>query len=275
MKWNVMHLLYCDETNMEEKPGDFLVYGGLMVDGEKALKLSSAIDSVRGDHKVPDSYNLKFNPGPEGFDHDKFISLKQDVLQEAAHHDVQLLVYVILHDVAKSPDEARRNGINTVCYHFNSLLRRIDDVGVVLIDRFNDNGNIIDGHLRQKFMTGVVGMPYSENIRLQNIVGFHLSAVGQSHFPSIVDVALGSLRFAINAHTRNRTNHIGTAGKLIGLIAPLFEREDNGDVAELSFLFSPKVVQVSTYRERYQSLKMFLAANGLTTAQKITGQRQY
>jgi hypothetical protein len=215
-----LHLFYCDETNLERRAGDFLIYGGLMIDGATAVDFSAAMDELRARHKVPRDYHLKFNPSPAGFSHPQFIALKREVLELAARFGARLVVYVILHDIATSPDEARRNGINTVCYHFDCILNRVGGAGLVLIDRFNDAGNAVDAHLRDKFTIGLTGMPYSAEMRLSNIVGFHYSAIGQSHFPSIVDVALGSLRFAINAHTRAQAAHLATANTLLGDSVP-------------------------------------------------------
>jgi len=142
-----MHLLYCDESNLEERAGDFLLYGGLMVDGARAGDLSAAIDQIRLRHGVPRNYLLKFNPGPKGFSNEKFIALKRDVLAAAHEHGAQLLVYAVLHDIANNPDDARRKGINTVTYHFHCAMGRIKSgPGLVLIDRFNDEGNVIDQH---------------------------------------------------------------------------------------------------------------------------------
>lgn len=146
----------------------------------------------------------------------------------------------------------------------------------MLIDRFNDAGNAVDAHLRDKFTIGLTGLPYSAEMRLPNIVGFHYSAIGQSHFPSIVDVVLGSLRFAINAHTRGQTEHHRTAEALLGLLSPLFWRATPGDpVPELGFQFSPKVVRAAKYRATYEGLKAFLEAGGVPTAQKITDTPMY
>lgn len=202
--------------------------------------------------------------------------MKKEVLETAAAFGARLVVYTILHDIALDPDTARRNGINTVCYHFDCILNRLGEAGLVLIDRFNDEGNAIDAHLRDKFMVGVTGLPYSQEMRLTNITGFHYSAIGQSHFPSVVDVALGSLRFAINAHTRGATGLQATAKTLLGLLSPLFWRQNNGQpVPELGFLFSPKVVKLAKYRAKYQGLKEFLAEAGISTLQEITDQRTY
>lgn len=272
-----MRMLYCDETNLEERAGDFLIYGGLMIDTAQAGALSDAINALRIRRRVPEDYRLKFNPGPEGFTHQQFIDLKREVIETASAHGAQIIVYLILHDIANDPDEARRNGINTVCYHFHRILvGSVDDYGMVLIDRFNDAGNQIDAHLRDKFMIGITGLPFTPRKRLSRIVGFHYSAIGQSHYPSIVDVVLGSLRFAINAHTRGEDQRRATARELIGLVNPMMWRfRDNNDIPEFAFTFRPQAIRIAAYREQYQSLKEFLATNGMVIAQEITDQRQY
>lgn len=69
-----MHLFYCDETNLEEQADDFLIYGGLIIEGSTAKRFSEEIDELRARHRVPRDYRLKFNPGPEGFTHEQFSS---------------------------------------------------------------------------------------------------------------------------------------------------------------------------------------------------------
>ena len=41
-----LHLFYCDETNLEERAGDFLIYGGLVIDG--AMNRPGSV----GDHQL-------------------------------------------------------------------------------------------------------------------------------------------------------------------------------------------------------------------------------
>ncbi len=271
-----MYLLYCDETNLEERNSDFLIYGGLIIPDGQAGDYSRAIDDIRHKFGVDRNYRLKFNPGPEGMDHSSFLNLKESVIQCSIDFGAQLICYLILHDIARGADEARRNGINTVCYHFDCILNRKKDSGLVLIDRFNDAGNQIDSHLRDKFTIGLQGMPYSKEMRLHNIVGFHYSAIGQSHFPSVVDVVLGSIRFAINAYTRSDERNLKSAKKIISLVSPLIWRDEKqGKIPELGICFSPKTINVPRYRSQYEGLQGFLAENGMETEQVITGERRY
>ncbi|MHB1117824.1 DUF3800 domain-containing protein [Sideroxydans sp.] len=269
-----MYMLYCDESNLEEKDNDFFVYGGLVINGEAAQSLSLAIDSIRRTFKVPQRFVLKFNPGPEHLSHQDFIALKQAIVEAAIAHECIFLASMILHNVATSPAEARRNEINRICYHYDCFLSRPQSHGLVLIDRFEDKK--IDGHLRDKFTTGITGLPYSKELRLERIVGFHYSAIGQSHFGSIIDIVLGSFRFAVNAFTRHDEEKIESANHLLTILSPLFLREGSDDaVSEISLFFSPKTIKSVKYRNMYSALASFLSDNGIKAAQKITNERTY
>lgn len=269
-----MYLLYCDESNLEKKDNDFFVYGGLVVEAEAARSLSFAVDAIRKSAKIPKEFVLKFNPGPGHLSHQDFIALKQAVIEAAIEHGCLFLASLILHNVATSPDDARRNEINRICYHYDCYLNRPDSHGLVLIDRFEDKK--IDGHLREKFSIGITGLPYSKEHRLDRIVGFHYAAIGQSHFGSIVDIILGSLRFAVNAFTRQDNAKLDTANALLEILSPLFFREDaSGKVSEISLFFSPKTIKSDKYRKIYYDLASYLSEHGIVPAQTITNERTY
>jgi hypothetical protein len=70
-----MYLLYCDETNLEERAGDFFTYGGIAIPGDVAQALSQEIDDIRAKFGVPRDFRLKFNPGPKHLSHDEFVAL--------------------------------------------------------------------------------------------------------------------------------------------------------------------------------------------------------
>lgn len=267
-----MHLLYCDETNFQKVSGDFFVYGGLAISSAAAGQLTSEIERIRRVMNVPRDYLLKFNPGPEGFSHDEFIQLKRGVIQAAIQNECRLLVNLLLHDVARSSDIARRNGINTLAYHFDCYLNRPKVPGLMLIDRFNDKQ--IDDQLRSKLVVGLTRqLPYGKELRLNHIVGYHFSAIGQSHFSSVVDVVIGSLRFAINAFTQKNDAHSKSAGEILRQLAPLFYREEgvspSNVVHPISLWFSPKEVRVPAYRARYLAIKSHPAEHGIVATQSV------
>lgn len=268
-----MRFLYCDESNLDKKDFDFFVYGGLAIDAAQAAALSAAIEKIRVDAGVPRDFILKFNPGPTHFTHAQFIELKQAVIAAAVAHGSTFLTSLILHNVASSPEEARRNEINRLCLNFHYCLNIANEFGLVLIDQFHDK--MIDGHLREKFLIGATKLPYPPHeIRFTRILGFHYAAIGQSHFGSLVDIVLGSFRFAVNAFTRGQTGNLETAGKMLQMISPMFYRP-HGKVSELSLFFSPKIIRAHSYRKKYSDLKDFLASHGIEAEQEITDERNY
>lgn len=267
-----MYLLYCDETNFQKLSGDFFVYGGIVIDGAKAGTLADALSKIRKSYDVPNEFLVKFNPGPQHLSHADFIGLKQAYIAAAAENDVLLLVNLLLHDIATSSDDARRFGINTLCYHFDCYLHRPKAPGLVLIDRFNDKK--LDDQLKEKAAIGLTGpIAYSGEKKLKYIIGYHLSSIGQSHFCSLVDVVIGSLRFAINAFTQGKEEHMDSAGAILNQLSPLFFREGKppgntkAAVDLISFWFSPAKVSVAKYREKYLALRDFLQAQGIEIEQ--------
>jgi Protein of unknown function (DUF3800) len=269
-----MYLLYCDESNLQKKDYDFFVYGGLVVEGQAAHLLSLEIDKIRKKMNISKDFLLKFNPGPPSLDHRKFITVKEEIIKAAISYKCIFLTSLILHNVATSPDVARRKEINRICLHYDRYIERLKSHGLVLIDRFEDKE--VDAHLREKFSIGITGpdLPFSKEFRLKNIAGFHYAAIGQSHFVSITDIILGSFRFAINAFTRKEEEKLATAGHILKLLSPLFYRKHNSKcVSELSLFFSPKDVKITEYRNMYKDLASFLSENGIPVAQKFAKER--
>lgn len=268
-----MYLLYCDETNFQKLSGDFFVYGGIAVKGDKAKELADELAAIRHAFGVEPEFVLKFNPGPDEMAHQEFINLKKAYMAAAVKHEVKLLVNLLLHDIATNSDEARRNGINTLCFHFDCLLGRDKSPGVVLIDRFNDKK--LDQHLTEKVSIGLTGnFPFSGAMKINNIVGYHIASIGQSHFCSLVDVVLGSLRFSINAFTQNKKEHEKSARLILQQLSPLFFREKGGisngeKVHPISLCFSPKDVRHPKYREMYIALREYFEVNGIGIEQSI------
>ena len=264
-----MHLLYCDESNLEHRAGDFLLYAGIMIPADSAGALSQRIDELRVAAGLAPDVRLKFNPRPEGLTHQQFLELKRAIIGAAAEHECKMLAYAVLHDLAGDPDNARRFGINTVCYHFHCALNRIDAKGVVLIDRFNDANNEIESHLKDKMAFGI-RLPHRNNpTRLSNIVGFHYSAVGQSHFTTLIDILVSSLRYAINIHTRGENNR-DNAISILQILSPLFYRYENSDlIPDIGFCFSPMNVRSERFHGLYTSLQQFLREGGIDSSQTI------
>lgn len=265
-----MYLLYADESNLDAATTEFFVYGGIAVPTSNASTLSQNIEELRTEAKVPRDFQLKFNPAPPKTDHADFAALKQAIVEAAIESECVLLANLILHKIAGDPDEARRTSINTVSYHFNCFLHRADQYGLVLIDQFTDHQ--IAPQLRERFAIGLTGMPYSKELRLDKILGFHYSAIGQAHFTSLIDIVIGSFRYAVNSFSTQRRED--SARLIFSLLSPLFYRaKDDRRVDTIGLQFNPVAVKARQYRDRYQELKDFFGECGIEMAQEITSQR--
>ena len=80
-----MYLLYCDETNLEERENDFFVYGGIAIPANNALSLSHEINDIRTRSGIAREYLLKFNPSPENLSHQEFIPVKQSIIEATVY----------------------------------------------------------------------------------------------------------------------------------------------------------------------------------------------
>ena len=119
-----MYLMYSDESNLEAQDNTFFIYGGIIIDADKAKDLSDKVQRIRGRCGIPSTFVLKFKPKPSGIEETKFIECKQKIIQAAIDSECYLSLSLIHHGVARNPVNARRNEINRVAYHFNCFLRR-------------------------------------------------------------------------------------------------------------------------------------------------------
>lgn len=267
-----MYLLYTDETNIDPADSTLFIYGGIAIACDKAHDISTTIDIQKAANGYKPQDKLKFNTREcMHIDYNRQRTLKQKVIQCAVKHDAILFLSLLNHKIATSPEDARINEINRICYHFNCFLNRVNDYGIVLVDTFQGAG--LTEHLREKFNIGVTGLPYTHTLRLDRILGFHVASIGTSHFSSVIDIVIGSVRYAINGFLDPKKNK--TAQTLLQQVAPLFYRESNGTVSELSIFYSPKIIKTKSFLEEYQKVDTFLSSLGIETQQKPTDERTY
>ena len=264
-----MYLLYTDETNVDPTTTDFFVYCGVAINTNQAEALSKGISSLRAKHGYKREDVLKFNTVERAAQiaPSTHRLIKQEVMELAAQHEVRLFASMILHNVATSPDDARRNEINRIVYHFDCFLHREKESGLVLVDTFTDGQ--LNNILREKFTVGLKDMPYSKVMPLERILGYHVATVGSSHFCSVIDIVLGALRFAINS--RKDTTKKSVIDQLLKQVSPLCIRDTDGSVSDLSLFFSPKAIKVPAYRAEYQGLKDLFTSAGMPPSQEISG----
>lgn len=261
-----MHLLYTDEVNMDSETTEFFVYAGVAIPEESAQGLSSALDKLRTKHGYRPEDPLKFNTHerPDHISADTHRDIKRDVVAAAVEHSVRLFASFILHEIATSPEEARRNEINRICYHFDCFLASEKSCGLVLIDTFQEKK--LTGILREKFAVGLRGLPYTNPYRLQRVLGFHLATIGSSNFSSVIDIVLGSLRYAVNS--LGDPSREVVSKQLVAQLSPLCITDPSGKVSELSIFYNPKTIRVTKYLDKYKALHDFLSSTGLEPAQE-------
>ena len=263
-----MYLLYTDEVNIDPASSNFFIYAGVSISDRNAGALSKEIDSLRAKYSFQPENILKFNTRerPKHISAEDHRNIKREVLEAVARYEVKLFSSVIFHNIASSPDDARRLEINRICYHFDCYLRRKNDFGIVLIDTFQDSQ--LSKILREKFSVGIKGLPYSPVYRLERILGFHLACIGSSNFCSIVDIVLGSFRYSINS--RFDPQKLPTVRTLLGQLSNLCIKTSNRKIDELSVFFSPKRIKAHSYLAEYKALHKFLAENGFEAEQVPT-----
>lgn len=245
-----MKFLYCDESNLDQKSGDFLIYGGLSIYGDKFLDLSDRIWKLRKKYNIDDSSETKYLPAPGEISGD-YRDFKKDCIEIAIDAQCKFYTYQTLHDLARDTDLARRNGINELCLNFSYTLKSEASTGMILVDRFNDKGNKIDAHLANKFSNGLEGLPFSPRLRLERVVGLHYCAVGQSHMTYLIDIILGTYRTAFNIYARNQTASFPLAEEILKFLDPLFVKGSDGCTPRISISFSPLDVRVPKFRQKY------------------------
>jgi hypothetical protein len=112
-----------------------------------------------------------------------------------------------------------------VLENFNTRLALRDDIGLVILDTFTGARRLRD-IAKDRYCEGLV-FPGRGKRPLQRLLGIHEGASGCSHFASVADVVIGSIRYAVNGCTPPR-RHL--AVQLISQLEPLCPRNSRGKV---------------------------------------------
>lgn len=260
-----MILLCCDETSVEPSQGSFFIYGGLAVPGGKARTLSAAFEDLLAEHNynpmkdLKDPRPLKFNcKPPDGMDHETVKAIKQEAVALAAAAGCQLYVNLIHHDIIRKV-EKRHWPLNQLLWCFEVMLEQHGEDALVVIDQYDKGeARTLQSIMQERFLRGL-SFP-GGRYRLRNILGMAQGCIGSSHFASMVDVALGCFRLAVNKRETEQERHLGHT--LLGQIAPLFPKDELGKIPVPHLSFMPSAVFRPLLRH-YQDLAGFLAECGL------------
>lgn len=260
------YLLYTDETNFSEREGvDFLFYGGVMIEIEKAPKISLDISEIKKKYGYTSDHELKFNSSsrkPEKLSSQDFAICKSEIINIAAKHEVKILISVINRSLMTDEIMARELEINRVARNFNVYLRHKSSYGMMQLDSFEERD--IRRIIRNKFTKGLEYRKDDGSIQyeeLSRIIGFHVSFINSSNFSSLVDVLLGTVAYCANI--RNNPTRQSTVSKIMPSINSLFLRRQNGKVSRISIFYSPVSFTTQARMEDYIDLNLFFEKHGI------------
>lgn len=262
-------MLFTDETNVTDKEGDFFIYGGLAMTPEAAAKLHAAVEQIRQKYGFRDGDQFKFQTKsrPAQVSIEDFAKAKAEANQAILEHGAIVVIYVVLHQLARNQtvETMTEWALNSLLYHFDSnFLSEKNDVGTVCIDRL-DPGQAY-AYMKDKFANGVTFAPSGAKVKLRRVIHYSMSSDGASHLSSLTDIALGSVRYAVNFATGQGKEEVAR-----NVLQPVAEAmwhkvKPNGEhqVGGYGFIQYPQNIRVHGYRERYESLAKRLGELGTT-----------
>lgn len=254
-----MYWLFTDETNVTDKEGDFFIYGGLMMSDAQMIALNKEVIAIRQKYGYTDGDRFKFQTAsrPSQVPPEQFALAKAEALASLKKHGALVVMYVVLHDIAKNKtvQEMTEYALNALIGHFDlKFLAEKGDMGAVCIDR-------LDPKFGYKFMTDKFanGLTFSAGpVKLQRIVHYSMSCDGASHMSSLTDIALGSMRYAVNfASGKGRE---GVARELLVPLAQAMWHKpkvagEGRQIGGYGFLKYPRgEIRVYPYQQRYDDL---------------------
>jgi hypothetical protein len=153
--------------------------------------------------------------------------------------------------------------LNHLLWCFQMALQEEDEAGLVVIDHYGKGEEVrtLRSLMQERFLRGL-SFPWGR-VALTNVVQITEGCIGSSHSASILDVALGCVRLAVNQRDTEEQRHLGRT--LLHQVAPLFPRHQNGAAHVLHLDLLPRRVYRPMLAE-YQQLATFFAECGLPFA---------
>lgn len=191
----------------------------------------------------------------------RWTNAKGAVLDIAHALGLELIIYVVHHGIAAGviPAQQQEYALNSVISHFNfAYLTEKNDFGAVCVDRLDEKFGY--NYLRNRFQKPL-DLPDGRTPALERIIHYSMSCDGASHISSVVDIALGSMRYCIN--TAMGTGNEAVVGQLFPKVSRLLWSKMNGSTHQIGgygFLQYPKIVKSDTYRADYDTLVRKLTA---------------
>ncbi len=193
-----MYTLLGDESNRTATDGEFFIYGGLVLETSKLGDLSQGVASLRVEHQLPSGHPLKFSLStmPEGWERQQFHDLRSDVLRLATALGAKMIVYAVLHNVArtKTAEEVQRMGMNSILNRYSTFLEKKQSWGLAMLDQ----DNLIFKNIREIHRDGLMveGKNITLGPQIASVLAFDANG---SHLATVADLAVGAFRYCVNS----------------------------------------------------------------------------
>jgi hypothetical protein len=251
----LVHYFITDETNKDFVDRKFFIYGGLVITDEQVLQVDAEAIRIRTKYgyQAGDSFKFHTRSRPAQVTVPDAKLAKQEFVESLERIGVRMIVYVILHNIARSQtDEVRMNwALNTVTWAFHRLIARENAGGFVLIDRDDTQY----AHLANMFQLGLT-MPDGRVISVAGRIKlFGQTADNLSHLSSAVDITLGAFRYCVNAAGGDGLEVV--AQDILPPLSRMIWGVEVDGVKRLGgygFIARPKTVAVSSFNDIYDEL---------------------
>ncbi|MFE7594472.1 hypothetical protein ACFU6K_34215 [Kitasatospora sp. NPDC057512] len=251
-----MRWLFVDETNNSPKDGTFFICGGLAMESSQIAAAHDMVQEVREQYGFQDTDQFKFQTAsrPKGMDLATWTDAKRTALERASEIGVDLFVYAIHHGIASGQaDRTAEYGLNAIIAKFGmAYLEELDDYGAVCIDRVDPKFGF--SYFRDRFQQPL-NLPDGRQPKVERVVHYSMSCDGASHVSSLVDLAIGGIRYCMNAATGNGSDDV--AAKIMPpLVDLLWSKEINGSIVarDYGFLLYPRTIKAEVYKQAYKDL---------------------
>lgn len=256
-----LYWFHIDETNTTVSEGEFLIVGGLVLNGEQIMKADLAIDFIRRHFGFKPSDQFKFHTRsrPVQVSREDFTTAKELAISLLEPLGIRMIVYVVLHDITKnkSQPEVMSMAFNSLLAHFDMhFLDQHNSKGVVCIDRVDEQFGF--KFMQDKHQAGVVFVDGREQ-QLERIMHYSMTTDGASHLSSLVDIALGAFRYCVNlSNNPQKVGKLEIANKMLQpLSKALWSGELDGRrlITGYGYLPHPRGgIKVESYRAKYETL---------------------
>lgn len=255
-----MYTLLADESNRTRIDGEFFIYGGIFLKTEYLGQLADGVVAVRNKYELPADAALKFSlPNkPPDMEIQKFHDMRTDVLRLVAELSGKMIVYVVLHDLArsKSAEETQRMGMNSILNRYANFLDRNDTWGLAMIDQDNE----VFKNIREIHQMGLT----VENRKVEispKIAGVLAFDSNGTHIASAADIAVSAFRYCVNSLPKEgrdqEIQRIVASRHWNAELSRLLPLQLSGtlDFTSPNVMLRPITVLASKYKVRYDALE--------------------